>query len=131
MIISSSGLYWLLKLDDFQGLLTSAAAVSGSLLVAFVIVALMALFESDDVCCKAYQAACLRLGRKAAWVLAVACVLRVLLPSTKQAAVICVVPAVMGSKFVAEEVPAEARELYGLAKRWLSEKAETAEKESK
>ena len=45
-------------------------------------------------------------------------------PSTKQAAVILVVPAVVNSEFVTTTIPKEAKEIYALAKQWMRERVE-------
>lgn len=129
-MIGSGVLYWLVKLDDIRGLLAAAIALSVFAVAVCGIIGLMALCESDKDCRESCQAGCRRFGKIAAWVLACSCLARTLLPSTKQVAVIYAVPAVLGSGFVSETVPAEARELYGLAKRWLSEKVEDVESET-
>ena len=47
--------------------------------------------------------------------------LRAFLPTTKEMAVIVVVPAIVDSDFIQKDVPAEARELYSYAKAYLKE----------
>lgn len=42
-----------------------------------------------------------------------------LTPTSKEAAVIYVVPKVLNSEFVQKDIPAEARELYKMSKEWL------------
>jgi Zn-dependent protease len=54
-------------------------------------------------------------------------VLQIFLPTTKEAAVLYCAPKIVNSEFVQEELPAEAKELYGLAKQYLQGKV----KESK
>jgi hypothetical protein len=59
---------------------------------------------------------------------AVTIVIGMLIPSTKEMAVIIVAPKIVNSEFVQEDLPEEAKELYGLAKQYLKEQVE---KESK
>ena len=49
----------------------------------------------------------------------------VAVPTTKQAAVAFVVPPLINSEFVQKELPAEAHEVYDLAKVWLKDIAKT------
>ena len=51
-----------------------------------------------------------------------------MIPTTKEAAVLFVAPKIVNSEFVQEDLPEEAKELYGLAKQYLKEQVE---KESK
>lgn len=46
-----------------------------------------------------------------------------LMPTTKQAAMIFIAPKVLNSDVLRKDIPAEAKELYGLAKTWLQDKA--------
>ena len=53
----------------------------------------------------------------------------ILLPNTKQMATILVAPKLINSSFVQEDLPKEAKELYGMAKSYLKEQiTETKEK---
>lgn len=48
-------------------------------------------------------------------------IIKVALPTTKQMAVILVVPAIVNSDFIQKDIPAELRSLYALAKKSMEE----------
>jgi len=49
-------------------------------------------------------------------------VFSILLPSTKEAAILIIAPKVLNSDFVNKDLPAESKELYDLAKKYLKGK---------
>lgn len=114
MTISSWTLYWILALDNIKDFCTSIMIVTTIALVLtstiLVTNSLAPLIEGKPLRaykCSLYITLVLFFGSLIA---------RALLPSTKQMAAIIVVPAVVNSKIVQEDIPNEAKELYKLTK---------------
>lgn len=125
-MITASNVYWLVKLDDI---------VSGLNFLFVVVVILSVMLMPACGACgmfddgferafgklkKAYTAIAIFLLIDGA--------LCVLVPTTKQAALIYAAPQVLNSTFVNETMPREAQEIYGLAKQWLTDQVKTTEK---
>lgn len=112
-------LYWLLKLDDFRDLLdciSLAGAIIGGLGL-FVILMLRITIANDDEkvakgCARAIRPACIVIG-----ITIFLALLRTILPSTKQLAVIYVVPPIINNESV-QKIPGK---MLNLAEEWLDE----------
>jgi hypothetical protein len=48
-----------------------------------------------------------------------------MLPTTKEMATIYVIPKIANSNFVNETLPAEMKDIYGMAKQWMKETLKT------
>lgn len=105
-MITESSIYWILKLNDIRTLFGVATFISGAVTLASAVT--WAVNVSDN---RILSASAKRFCIKAFSVCAV-CVLAVtFIPSTKQMAMIKVLPAIANSEFVGE-VSADAEELY-------------------
>lgn len=113
-------MYWLTRLDGMHVLLWMLCIASLMFCVVGVIAWLVGVCDNDDDV--------VLFGRRCVWRFCVSAtvfgVLLTLIPTTKQAAVIYCVPAIVNSEFVNKTLPAEAGEVYGLAKAWLTEQVE-------
>ena len=122
--MNAMSLYWLLKMDDIREAFGFGGIVSGSLVCICVFVWCMFRdlenTEGERFCKKAWK--------PLAILSVVFGTLYAFTPTTKQLAIIYVAPRVANSEFVTETVPAEFKELYGLAKEWLVEKSRGVEK---
>ena len=122
MIISPDTLYWITRLDSAHELCTiltiiftclGALCLMGAVISAGVCITSGDYNDDDDIRCfkacrKWVLVCCICLG--------LVCAARVLLPTTKEMAMIIVIPAIVNSDFVQEDLPREAKELYNLAK---------------
>jgi hypothetical protein len=114
MTVSAWEVYLLLKLDSFR----DSLIVFGSF--GLLIAALLVVTATQEFVTGSSRA----LFFLSPIVPALALLLGIILPTTKQAAVIFTAPRILTSDFVRRDVPVEVREIYGLAKQWLKEKAE-------
>lgn len=112
MTITPFELYMILKLDAIQGILITLGIVSAIIFTAFTISA----FAADD----APIIAKIVLPILTLFFAAV-CIVGVMTPSTKQAAMIYVAPRIINSDLIQQDIPKETAEIYGLAKQWLRE----------
>lgn len=125
MMITSSQLYWCTRLDPISeflghclGLLVFAAGIC---FIGFC----ASFWVSNEYCKDASMRNMCRASRN--WLLlflglaGVVGAGRAFLPTTKEMAVIVVVPAIANSDFIQKDVPAEAKELYSYAKAFLKE----------
>ena len=119
MTISPWTLYWVLALDNIKDFCTIIMIVTTIALVLtstiLVTNSLAPLIDGKPLRaykCSLYITLVLFVGSLIA---------NALLPSTKQMAAIIVVPAVVNSKIVQEDMPREAKELYKLTKDAMEE----------
>lgn len=109
MEITPSEIYWILKLDDFHALFWAGIIVPGIVLVAAAFFAPLA-FDLDT---KEMG----RFLRSLAWrcgvIAGIAGLAAAFTPTTKQMAMIKVVPAIVNSD-IAKEVSGDAKEIYKL-----------------
>lgn len=110
MEITAWGLYWMTKCDDIRTMLEIMVIVC----VVSVIFFSMAVYD---------------LGISKKWPITSAVlgflflIVATFMPRTKQIATIYIVPKIINSDIVQNDIPDEAKELYGLAKQWLTNKA--------
>jgi len=104
-------IYWWLKLDDIQGVLV----VIGVLGFCGCLFTWIGYFLNDIQNIKALIIATI--------VISLICIVATFMPSSKQYALIRVLPAITNSE-IAKEVPADLKELYDMAKKYLKEKLE-------
>jgi len=114
--MNPSTMYWLMMLDNirntFECLLVLSIISTGILIAIGCCEEIKSLFKYAKI---SAIAACIG-------VLGIT-----FLPNTKQMAAIIIVPKVVNSEFANETLPAEAKELYSLAKTWLVAKSKGKE----
>lgn len=115
MTVSMWEVYLLLKLDAFQEALVAFGIIGGCI---SIILLCCGCNRSDNFSGFTKVLFCM-----SPIVPATALLLGIIMPSTKQAAVIYAAPRILNSEFIQKDVPAEAKEIYGLAKQWLEEQA--------
>ena len=113
MMISPTELYFLLKLDAVRTF-TLVVAIA---LVVFAVVSTMSNWFDDLPSIRR------RWPLSAFIISAIFFFTYVATPSTKQMLEINIIPKVVNSEFVQEDVPKEAREVYAALKKWLMEQA--------
>lgn len=121
--ITAWNLYWLTRLDGI-GVFFWVVAI-GALTVLGIVMAKRSIDEDFPSIYTEEMRESNRLGVR--WSLRIAVValpIAVLTPTTKQAAAIILLPEIINLAIVQEEIPAEAREVYGLAKEWLRDQVE-------
>lgn len=114
-MITESYMYWILKLDDIREFMFVLGVIATIPAIAFLVFFLAAKIGKDDFCSDYKQ-----VGRLCGW-LGVATIIltlflhlsHALLPTTKQMAMIKVIPAIANSEEVAM-VSKDAKELYKL-----------------
>lgn len=114
-MITESYMYWILKLDDIRNFAFALGLIGVIPAVAFLILFLASTIAKDEFC-RDYK----HVGRLCGWLSIVTITLtfflhlsHALLPTTKQMAMIKVIPAIANSKEV-EMVSKDAKELYKL-----------------
>jgi hypothetical protein len=104
-MITESAIYWVLKLDELRGICVVVCVISGLLSCGSLIGWIVNAMDKDDV--KSAKS----LFFKAISVFMLGLVIGALLPSTKQMAMIKVIPAITNSEFAAD-MSKDAKELY-------------------
>ena len=122
--MTSMTLYWLIMLDNILNTINGIGCVAFCALVGAVS-GYIALLGEDYEENEKHQAWCARIVRWSASILAGVALLVTFTPSTKQLAAIILVPRVLASPQVANDLP----ELYNLAKLWARDALPTAEKQ--
>jgi len=121
--------YLLLKLDAFCGLVLSFTITLGVLamvsLIVFIVSHDSSMWCAGDVVER--QATFQKMMRKILiWIIPLffmSLTVNTLIPNTKQAAAMWVIPRLTKSEFMTNELPKEAKELYSLFKAWLMQQA--------
>ena len=121
--MSGWDIYWLLKLDDIRHLLAGIASIGAFLAGAGLIFLPLMSFSTDDKTPKWVFRALIAVAMLAA----LSGVTKAFLPSTKQMAAIMVIPKVATAENM-EAVSADTKEVYGIFKQWLRDKAKEEEK---
>lgn len=130
-MITEETIYWITRLDHIREAACLGAFVFGVLSVILVLT-FCALYSDDTLVEPAEKRA---KAIRAVRTLATACVFIIFLcvgalifvPTTKEMAMIKVLPMLANSKFVEEELPKDARRIYRLGIRALEEKLEVRE----
>lgn len=114
MTISPWTLYWILTLDNIKSFCTIITLVTT---VALILISALLIANSRDPCIEDGPLRAYKYSLYISLILfAGALIGNAFIPSTKQMAAIIVVPAVVNSKIVQEDMPREAKELYELTK---------------
>lgn len=127
MEITESTVYWITRMDSIHIFLTVFYILSG-VLAAFSFILFFATFmvcngiEGKEK--EFYSAMKLELKTFFTGIISfiIIFLISVFIPTTKEMALIKVLPAISNSRFVSEELPKEAGEIYMLAKEALKEK---------
>lgn len=123
MEITESTVYWITRLDGIHNFLISLCIITGILavlsLITFFATFMVSEGEEDFHPAMKFE---LRTCFISIALLAVFFLVSVFVPTTKEMAMIKVLPAISNSKFMSEELPKEAGEIYMLAKEALKEK---------
>jgi len=130
-VITASDIYWIFRCDSIHEMLTVSLTVLGvaSGIGCIIILAMCfssswdddisSWFESEaDIDTSAERKQILTAVKCVACLLGIVCMLavgKVMLPTTKELVLIKVLPEVVSSKFVQEELPSDIRKLYTAA----------------
>jgi uncharacterized BrkB/YihY/UPF0761 family membrane protein len=121
-MITESSVYWILKLDDIRDFAFGLGVITTFLVVAFLVFFLAAKIGKDEFCSDYKQ-----VGRVCGWLGATTAILTLffhlsytLLPTTKQMAMIKVIPAIANSEIVGE-MSADAKEIYRMGIKAIKE----------
>lgn len=116
-VITSNQVYWITRLDGIQNAFKTICGVSLTTLMLLIFALLIIpIPEKDQDKIKrsiSYIFCLLFLAGSSSGVAAL------LVPTTKEAATIYLLPKLVNSEFVQKELPAESREAYGLFKEYL------------
>jgi hypothetical protein len=130
-MISAWGLYWVLRLDEIKGILLYFGIIGTlilSIITAITVVYFMENYNYEDI-----KKICLSYLRKLVPMLTFTVLLILMstfIPTTKQMATILILPKIINSEFVQENIPKETQELYSMAKEYLKNQIETTVKEN-
>jgi hypothetical protein len=121
-VITAKQIYWITRLDPLNGALTGICVIPG--ILSIISLVMFCCGKVEDETDRPY----FRLGR-AGLVLNLFLFLTgiagiVFIPSTKEMAMIQITPVIVNSDFIQEDLPREAKELYGLAKSYFQEAVE-------
>lgn len=123
MEITESTIYWITRLDGMHNFLISLCIITGILavlsLITFFATFMVSEGEEDFYPAMKFE---LRTCFISIALLAVFFLVSVFVPTTKEMAMIKVLPVISNSKFMSEELPKDIREIYMLAKEALKEK---------
>lgn len=117
-MISGWTVYLVLKLDAIRGLFLTGTITSGvitAILVIMLVSYRLTEDSPDNRDCKIVTWL-FRSILKAASVFLLFLITAVLIPTTRQFALIYIIPKVVNSDFVQKDIPAESREIYELGK---------------
>lgn len=122
-MISGWAVYLILKLDAIRGVFVAGTITSG-VIAAILVVMLVSYRLTEDYPEDRDRRIVTYLFRnilKAASVFLLCLITTVLIPTTRQFALIYIIPKVVNSDFVQKDIPAESRELYELGKDMLKQ----------
>lgn len=123
MEITGSTIYWITRMDGIHDFLIVLCIITGILAVLILITffSTFMVYEGKEEFLPAMKFE-LRAFLIGIVLFVVFFLASVFIPTTKEMALIKVLPAISNSRFVSEELPKEAGEIYMLAKEALKEK---------
>jgi len=139
MNISAWTIYWFIKLDSIISLCGTFGAISMVLFLCMLCgIAVCALNKSQYACgyfkneekaeiWGVYAKYWTKMSKRCAIIPFLFIILSNMLPSTKEMATIYVIPKIANSTFVNETLPAEMKDIYGMAKDWMKTTLKTEE----
>ena len=125
MDISAWDVYWIMRLDGIKAGLENLVPL-GIILFLFSGIALTGLFVNYEKEFPVKKAMRIYIPTVILWIFL--CFSNIFIPTTREAATIFVLPKIANSELVSEEIPKEAREIYGLAKEWFKKAVKEKEK---
>lgn len=122
-MISGWQVYMILKLDAIRGMFLTGTIISGviAVLLTVMLVSYRITEDPPDDRDRRIVTYLFRNILKAASVFLLFFMLTVLIPTTRQFALIYIIPKVVNSDFVQKDIPAESREIYELGKDTLKQ----------
>ena len=122
-MISGWQVYMILKLDAIRGMFLTGTIISGviAVLLTVMLVSYRITEDPPDDRDRRIVTYLFRNILKAASMFLLFFMLTVLIPTTRQFALIYIIPKVVNSDFVQKDIPAESRELYELGKDMLKQ----------
>lgn len=121
-MISGWMVYLILKLDAIRGVFLTGTIASGVLFAVLLVVLISCYISEADLEGYESKSASLRKALvKAASVFLLFLITAVFIPTTRQFALIYIIPKIVNSDFVQKDIPAESRELYELGKDMLKQ----------
>ena len=139
-MISGWAVYLVLKLDDIRGVFLAGTIASGVITALLAVMLASYGITGDDPEDRERGIATwlLRNLLKAASMFLLFLTVTILIPTTRQFALIYIIPKVVNSDFVQKDIPAESREIYELGKdilkqtikEWRNEGKDKAESKS-
>lgn len=139
-MITTTMMYWIIKLDSIIGFFDVLQFLSGALIVACIIgMGIIAIGASGVKYPKGEEIQEFKDHTKKGWsickkfiaTLIICSFIKSFLPTTKEMAVIYVVPKIANSEFVNETLPNELKDIYIMAKDWMRETLKTNMEEPK
>lgn len=113
MMMTESSIYWITRLDYLHGLAFFLAFLFGVMAFALLIMASVFHVNEDENFTNIFL---FRLAPFSALIAAIMLLAGVFIPTTREMAMIKVIPALANSEMVQKTIPAEAKEIYALAK---------------
>ena len=115
-MISGWQVYMILKLDDIRGMFLTGTIISGviAVLLTVMLVSYRITEDPPDDRDRRIVTYLFRNILKAASVFLLFLTVTILIPTTRQFALIYIIPKVINSDFVQKDIPEESRELYEL-----------------
>lgn len=128
-MITSTELYWITRLDTLCDVLKTFSIVSGwvglPFLLGICIAGVCSVIDPSDgegvLICSSITKSCKRAFIYCLVVFSTSMLVRVVVPTTAEMAMIKVIPALANSDFIQKDLPSEAKELYVLAKQALEQ----------
>lgn len=129
MEITESTIYWITRLDKFH--VTAGVLLGISFMVLLICIVVCCVYKNqlDEIYSKEYRE---RIKREMKITIKIACYavfsiamcasVLVFVPTSREMAMIKVLPAISNSKFMSEELPKDIREVYLMAKDAVKEK---------
>ena len=135
MEITESTIYWITRLDKFHVTAGVLLGISFMVLLICIVVCCVDKNQLDEIYSKEYRE---RIKREMKIAIKIACYsvfyivmcasVLIFVPTSKEMALIKVLPAISNSKFVSDELPKDVKEIYELAKDAIKNKIEGNEK---
>ena len=123
MEITESTIYWITRLDKFHVTAGVLLGISFMVLLICIVVCCVDKNQLDEIYSKEYRE---RIKREMKIAIKIACYsvfyivmcasVLIFVPTSKEMALIKVLPAISNSKFVSDELPKDVKEIYELAK---------------
>lgn len=115
--MTEAQIYFWLMLDNISGFFVAAMIIYGLIML---FATLVILIQVNEGCMDKKHLILLRL-----WIIfPIFTAGAVFTPTSQQYAVIKILPKIANSEFVTKEVPADMKDMYGMAKEYLKEKLE-------